>query len=294
MAFKLGSKDKQKPVVLSKEYLESRRGEDLKKFQDQAAALQQEISELEAKKIQTIADIETAEKDFEAWRQEYLKEIQVKIEALEAKKKEALEEIANKAKEIDDKTSEQIAIHNLTVKEREKCDDKIKEAEEILLEARKQKDEAAERWRKIQELSAGNTEILNQIKDAEQKSKAATEDLENKRHELIQIQGRIDAAMEDLENQRTARDEQLKTLNESISKNTEILARVDKFNQDVKAFAVKQAEYDAWQKDKQKLEEDLEARKRQADIRDKVQEQKAAELLKREENVAKLEKGAIK
>ncbi len=293
MAFQSGSKGRKKSIVLSKEYLDARRGQDLKAFQDQAVALQNEIAELQNKKALVLSDISAAEKAFEEWRETRLQDISKASVDLEAKKKQTLEEISDRLAEVDDKIAEAMSIHNITIQAGRRNEESAKEAERILSDAKKAKDEAGERWRKNQEIAAFNTELLNKVTIAEERSKKSVEDMESKRHELIQIQSRIDAALENLQDQNAARDEQIKQLTGLISENKEILARVDKFNQDVKAFTAKQAEFDIWQKDKDAIEKDLEARRVQADIRDKVQNQKAAELSQRENRVATLEKGAI-
>lgn len=288
MAFK--GREKHKKVILTKEYLEASRGADLKNFQDQAAALNKQIEDAKTELASIKEKIHRVQEEHRQWLITKTEEITADMDKLEEARDKLIEENEAKKAEIQVLIDEQKAFQSQTLSAEKRIKDEVATNERYLADVQAERSKIENQQIALNRNIQHNQRILNEIEFKRKKSEQDLEALEHKRHELIQIQGRIDVGLERLDDKQAINDETLKQLSELQKDCQEKLAQVDKFEADRREFAAKQDEYDRWISNKAQLEADLENRKRQADIRDKALTKKQDALIKREEIVQKLEK----
>lgn len=288
MAFR--GKEKHRKIVLTKEYLEARNSEDLKKFQAEAVKWQQAAEDAKAEYASIQAKIKENQEDHKKWLIEKTKEIQVEAEELrqlELDNKAAHDE---RLEQLQEKLNELKAAESSNLSALRKVEETKKESDQKLRDAQASDAEAIERQKKISRDLTLKQTILDNTRREVDRNKGILADLEAKRNELLQQESRIDAGLEATQKEADRNESIVNQYIELKAECDQKLAQIKDLDQREKEVEKDKAEVATWRKTKADQESDLEDRKRQADIREKAQDKREENLIKRETNLKQLEK----
>lgn len=288
MAFR--GKEKHRKIVLTKEYLEARNSEDLKKFQAEAVKWRQAAEDAKAEYASIQAKIKENQEDHKKWLIEKTKEIQVEAEELrqlELDNKAAHDE---RLEQLQEKLNELKAAESSNLSALRKVEETKKESDQKLRDAQASDAEAIERQKKISRDLTLKQTILDNTRREVDRNKGILADLEAKRNELLQQESRIDAGLEATQKEADRNESIVNQYIELKAECDQKLAQIKDLDQREKEVEKDKAEVATWRKTKADQESDLEDRKRQADIREKAQDKREENLIKRETNLKQLEK----
>lgn len=281
---------KTKKVILTADYLEAQRGADLKDFQDKALMWQKKVEEAEAELVSIQEKIDQSQKDHKQWLIDKTAEINSDIESLEKARAIAYDEGERQKADIDFAVEEAKKIYGQTVSSERRSKEEKEKAEIYFSDGRAARSDIEERQRKIESDILHNQRILNEIDIKIRKNKEILVSEEEKRHEIIQIEGRIDAGLERHKKTESSNEEISKKIAEQLKALKEKLAQADILARDQREFVSKQNAYDLWNKEKAAKETDQIARDNEQNARERSLRIMESGLKRRENIIKQLEK----
>jgi len=247
MSFRGG---KSKVIVLSKEHVDAQRGVDLKNFQDEVAMWRQKVEDAKEELASIQAKIEQSQNDHKQWLIDKTAEISGDIAKLEEARVISIDEHDKKREEIQSIVDRDEEILSRTLSAERRGREEKEKSAQYLSDVQAERSNIEAKQYKLESDIKHNQEILNETNFRIKKNKEALQLGEEKRHELIQIQGRIDGGLERQVAVESSNEDLAKKIAEQLKTLKEKLAQADKLSRDQREFAVKQNEYDLWLKDK--------------------------------------------